>query len=166
MLEAAAIYIGIAIGKKLLDHAGDDAGDAFDKLLVRLGRWVKEKVAGRPTGQVAIDIIETAPAGEPGAATRASGRTMLTAVLAEVTADDPTAAGELGKLVAELKSVTPRGLVIDGHVVVGEVTESTVTGAKAYGPLPSDSEVRGHVDVTTAKNSTIIGAISDSNSSR
>jgi hypothetical protein len=161
MLEAAAIYIGIAIGKKLLDHVGDDAGDAFDTSLRKLGRWVREKVAVRPTGKAAIDIIAAAPAGDAGAAIRDSGRKVLTAALEEVTADDPAAASELENLVTELKSLTPRGLVIDGHVVVGEVTGGTVIGAKARGPLPSDSKVTGRVDVTRATGATIIGALSE-----
>jgi hypothetical protein len=160
MLEAAALYISIAIGKKLLDHAGDDAGNAFDASLRKLGRWVRDKVAGRPTAKVAIDMIAEAPAGDDGEATRDSGRKVLTAALEEVTAD-PTAASELEKLVAELKSLTPPGLVIDGHVVAGEVTDSVVIGAEARGPIPSGTEITGHVDVTTAKGSTIIGARSD-----
>jgi hypothetical protein len=161
MLEAAAIYISIAIGKKLLDHTGDDVGDAFDASLRKLGRWVRDKVAGRPTGKAAIDIIAAAPAGEAGAAIRDSGRKALTAALEEVAADDPTAASELEKLVTELKSLTPRGLFIDGHVVAGEVTGGMVIGAKASGPLPSDSKITGRVDVTTASGATIIGAVSE-----
>src|SRR5271154_3522791 len=51
MLEAAALYISIAIGKKLLDRTGDDVGDAFDSSLRKLGRWVREKLAGRPTAK-------------------------------------------------------------------------------------------------------------------
>lgn len=157
MLEAAAIYISIAIGRKLLDHAGDDVGDAFDASLRKLGRWVREKFAGRPTGKAAIDIIAGAPAGDAGNVIRDGGRKVLTAALEEVTADNPTAASELEKLVAELKSLTPPGLKIDGHVVAGEVTDSVVIGAEARGPLPSGTEITGRVDVTTVKGSTIIG---------
>jgi hypothetical protein len=158
MLEAAALYISIAIGNKLLDHAGDDVGNAFDASLRKLGRWVREKVMGRPTGKAAIGIIADAPAGEAGAAIRDSGRTMLTAALEEITVDDSSAASELEKLVAELKSLTPPGLKIDGRVVAGEVTDSVVIGAEARGPIPGGTEITGHVDVTTVKGSTIIGA--------
>jgi hypothetical protein len=158
MLEAAALYISIAIGKKLLDHTGDDVGDAFDSSLRKLGRWVREKVAGRPTAKAAIGIIAAAPDGEDGAAIRDGGRTVLTAALGEVTADDPTAASELEKLVTELEGLTPRGLVIDGHVVAGHVTDGKIVGAAANGPLPGDVKITGHVKVDTATRTTIIGA--------
>lgn len=157
MLEAAVIYISIAIGKKLLDHTGDDVGDAFDSSLRKLAQWVREKVAGRPTAKAAIDIIAAAPAGEAGTAIRDSGRTVLTAALKELTADDPTAASELEKLVTELKSLTPGRLVIDGHVVAGDVTDSKVVGATASGPLQGDVKITGHVKVDTATRTTIIG---------
>lgn len=158
MLEAAAIYISIAIGRKLLDHAGDDAGDAFDTSLRKLGRWVQEKVAGRRTGKTAIEMIATAPAGETGAASRDNGRKVLTAVLEEVTADDPTAASELENLVTELKSLTPRGLVIDGDVDVRKVTGGMVIGAEDSGAPQSETNITGRVKIQEAECTTIIGA--------
>ena len=158
MLEAAALYISIAIGKKLLDRTGDDVGDAFDSSLRKLGKWVRDKLAGRPTANAAIGIIAAAPEGKAGAAIRDSGRTVLTAALEEATADDPTAASELAELVTELEGVTPRGLVIDGHVVAGDVTDSKIVGAQANGPLQGDVTITGDVKVDTATRTTIIGA--------
>jgi hypothetical protein len=157
MLETAALFIAIAIGKKVLDHVGDDAGDAFDSTLRKLGRWVREKVASRPTGNAAIEIIAAAPAGDAGAAIRDSGRKVLTGVLEEITTADPAAATELQNLVTELEKNAPRGLVVDGHVVAKEVIGGNVTGVEASG-LPGGSRVNGSVDIGRVEGGTIIGS--------
>lgn len=156
MLETAAIFIGIAIGKKLIDHVGDSVGDAYDAALGRLGQWVRLWVTPEPTGAGAIEDIATAPDGEAGKLVRDMGRKHLTAVLTEITTADQTAAGELQKLVEDLEKVAPKGLVVDGHVVAGDVTGGTIIGAKARG-LPGGSAVTGTVKVSKVDGGMVIG---------
>jgi hypothetical protein len=156
MLETAALFIAMAIGKKVLDHVGDDAGDAFDASLRKLARWVREKVASRPAGNAAIEIIAGAPAGDAGVAIRDSGRKMLTGVLEEITTGDSTAASELQSLVTEVEQHAPSGLVVDNHVVVREVTGGSVTGVEAIG-LPGGTRINSDLNIGTAQSTTIIG---------
>jgi hypothetical protein len=140
MLETAAIYIVMAIGKKLLDHAGDDAGDAFDTSLRKLARWAQAKLGNRPTGKVAIGIIAGAPAGAAGDAARDGGRQMLTAALEEVTASDSAAVGELESLVTEVTRA--RSLTFAGEVSADEVTDGELTGAETIGKLDGGGDVK------------------------
>jgi hypothetical protein len=157
MLETAAIFIGIAIGKKLIDHVGDSVGDAYDAALGRIGQWVRKWVEPRPTGTAAIELIAGASEGKDGEVLRDAGRKQLTAVLTEITTADQTAADKLQKLVEDLEKVAPTGLVVDGHVVAGEVIGGTTIGAEVSG-LPGGSKVKGRVDVSEVHNGIVIGS--------
>lgn len=158
MLETAAIFIGLAIAKKALDRVGEHTGDAFVASLHKLGDWVREKVMSRPTGQVAIEMMASAPAGEAGDESRVAARKMLTSVLTEITADDPDATAELQSLVTELKQLAPPGLVYDGDIVVDNVTRGGVTGLKVEGSPPGGIKAGGRINVSTATDTTITGA--------
>lgn len=160
MLETAAIFISMAIGKKLLDHAGDDAADAFDTSLRRLARWVRQKVTTRQTGKTAVGIIEEAPDGEAGEADRKSGRKMLTAVLAEIT-EDPVAAGQLQDLVAEAERSAPREVVstiAKGNVNVDEIIDSVVLGVLSTS-APDGSQSEGTITAEKVTRSWIVGNV-------
>jgi hypothetical protein len=133
MLETAAVYIIIAIGKKLIDHAGEDAGDAFDKSLGKLARWVKQKFADNQTGKLAIAEIAEASAGEDGEAERKQGSKYLIAALKDATANDPKATRELEALVAEVQKVTPPELILNGTLRVKEVLGGKLIGVKTVG---------------------------------
>jgi hypothetical protein len=159
MLETAALYIVIAIGKKLLDHAGSDAGDAFDTSLGKLARWVKQKVVGNPTGDLAIAKIAEAPSGKDGEADRKNGSEFLTIALQAVTAGDPVAARELAALVAELKQVTPPELVVNGTIDVEEVMGGTFIAAMNVGESEGKTEVKGSFKAVKVTDGLIIGAL-------
>jgi hypothetical protein len=159
MLETAALYIVIAIGKKLLDHAGNDAGDAFDKSLGKLAQWVKQKVAGNPTGEFAIATIAKASAGEAGEPDRKNGSNFLTIALQAATADDPVAARELEDLLAELKRDTPPELILNGTLRVKEVLGGTLIGAKIVGTPHGKATATGTIDADLVKEGTVIGVL-------
>jgi hypothetical protein len=150
MLEAAVLYISIAIGKKLLDHAGDDAGDAFDKSLGRLAQWVKQTVTTRRPGKVAVEMIESEPEGN-------AGHKMLTAVLADIT-EDPAAASQLRDLVANAERSDPDGgaNIVRTSVNVDEAIRTAVIGALSRN-APPGSRSETTVTVKSAKDSWIIG---------
>ncbi|MDT5318939.1 MAG: hypothetical protein QOD88_1461 [Mycobacterium sp.] len=158
MLETAAMFIGVAIAKKALDRVGEHTGDAFVASLHKLGQWVREKVMSRPTGQMAVEMIASAPAGEAGDGRRDDGRELLTRVLTEITDNDPAAASELQRLVTELEKLAPPDLVVKGDVVVGDVIGGSVTGVEVVGQPSRRAKVDGRVNIDTANGTTIKGS--------
>jgi hypothetical protein len=158
MLETVAIFIGMAIAKKALDRVGEHTGDAFVASLHKLGDWVREKVMSRPTGQVAIEMMASAPEGEAGDERWVAGRKMLTSVLTEITANDPEATSELQSLVAELKQHAPPDVVYDGDIVVDNARGGRVTGLKVKGSPSGGIKAGGRINVGTATDTEITGA--------
>lgn len=136
MIEIAVAYIGAAIGKKVLDHVGDDAGDAFDAALAKLYRWVKAKFTGHDAAERSLRMLERHPEEDDAQATVAEE-------LTEAVDGDEAASGDLRELLAELERTKPPGLVIHGTAFVGGDLYGDQAGAKVRGPLTDGSSVGG-----------------------
>ena len=140
MIEIAVAYIGAAIGKKVLDHVGDDTGSAFDAALAKLYHWVKAKFTGHDAAERSLRMLEKHPEEDDAQATVAEE-------LTEAVAGDKAASSELRELLAELERTKPPGLVIQGTAVVEGDLHGDQTGAKVSGPLPDGSSVDGAATV-------------------
>jgi hypothetical protein len=156
MIEMAVAYIGAAIGKKLLDHMGDDAGDAFDASLKKLYRWVRARFSGHDAAERSLRMLEKHPAEQDAQLTVAEK-------LAEAVDGDPAASSELRELLGELDRTRPPGLVIRGTAVVEGDLEGDQAGAKVTGPLPDHSVVGGDATVkgTVREGASNIGVVLD-----
>jgi hypothetical protein len=152
MFEVAAAYIGFALGKKLLDRAGDDIADGFEKGLVKLYNWAKGKLTNR-TGQRALARAEKDPEGD-------EQQEALADALADAVNGDQAASAELSAMIAELDKLKPPGLEISGSAKSAELYGEQV-GAEASGPLPAGSSVKGVTEVTGTvhKGAKSIGAV-------
>ena len=140
MIEIAVAYIGAAIGKKVLDHVGDDTGSAFDAALAKLYHWVKAKFTGDDAAERSLRMLEKHPEEDDAQATVAEE-------LTEAVAGDKAASSELRELLAELERTKPPGLVIQGTAVVEGDLHGDQAGAKVNGPLPDGSSVEGAATV-------------------
>lgn len=140
MIEIAVAYVGAAIGKKVLDHVGDDMADAFDASLARLYHWVKAKFAGYGSAERSLRMLEKHPED-------ADAQAIVAEELTEAVGGDEVASSELRALLAELDRVKPPGLVIRGTAIVDGDLHGDQAGAKVSGPLPYGSSVRGTATV-------------------
>jgi hypothetical protein len=142
MFELAAAYVAIAIGKKLLDHVGDDVGDAFDKALAKLGNWVTAKLRGRPVGDVALTQLTANPK-------ELAPQQFMAAALDEVVTGDPGAADQLRAMIAELEKLKPAGLIADGSVEIDQMSAGKATGLTFKGDAPpADAKLTGRATVS------------------
>jgi hypothetical protein len=139
MFELAAVYIGLALGKKLVDKAGDDVADGFEKGLVKLYNWAKGKLTSR-TGQRALARTEKDPEGD-------EQQELLADALADAVSGDEAASAELSAMIAELDKLRPPGLKIRGSAKSAELHGEQV-GTEASGPLPAGTSVEGVTEVT------------------
>lgn len=140
MIEIAVAYIGAAIGKKVLDHMGDDVGSGFDAALAKLYHWVKAKFTGHDAAERSLRMLEKHPEEDDAQATVAEK-------LAEAVDGDEAASSELRALLVELERTKPPGLVIQGTAVVEGDLDGDQAGAKVNGPLPDGSSVDGAATV-------------------
>jgi hypothetical protein len=134
MFEVAAAYIGLALGNKLLDKAGDDIASGFEKGLVNLYNWAKGKLTSR-TGTKALVRAEKDPEGD-------EQQEQLADALADAVEGDDAATAELAALVKELDKLRPPGLVLRGSAEAAELYGKQV-GADVSGALPPGSRVDG-----------------------
>lgn len=150
MFEVAAAYVGIAIGKKLLDHVGDDIGNAFDAALAKLGNWVTKRLRGRPVGDLALTQMTANPEG-------ADPQKILAAALAEVASGDPAAAGQLTALLAELEKVKPAGLIVTSSIELDKLAAGKVTGISLKSDAPPKAQLTSNAKVETMTGGDLTG---------
>jgi hypothetical protein len=140
VFEVAAAYIGLLLGKKLLDRTGDDIAGGFEKGLVALYSWAKGKLTSR-TGERALTRVEKDPDGQ-------EQHELLADALADAVDGDQAATAELAAMIAELDKLRPPGLVIRGSATSTELHGKQV-GTKVSGPLPAGSAVNGITETGT-----------------
>jgi hypothetical protein len=140
MFEVAAVYIGLTLGKKLLDRTGDDIAGGFEKGLVRLYNWAKGKLTSR-TGERALAQVEKDPEGD-------DQQELLADALADAVEGDEAATAELAAMIAELDKLRPPGLVLRGSATSEELHGEQV-GVKVSGQLPAGSSVDGITETGT-----------------
>jgi hypothetical protein len=141
MIEMAVAYVGAYFGRKMLDQIGSDAGAAVDNKLKQLYEWVKAKLAGRPSGDVSLSLLEEAPEGE-------KQQALVADQLTQAVGSDETAIDQLKMLIAEIDRVRPPGISIRGLARAEDVRGMQV-GAEVEGGLPEGSTVSGEAQATT-----------------